>query len=331
MTASRILKLDGQYYPTALRNLPQPPSILYVQGRPELLERPGIAVVGTRRYSAYGRDATVSLVMGLVRAGYVIISGLARGIDSIAHRTALDLGGDTVAVLGTGLDVPYPPEHAELVSALADRGCLVTEFPSGTPPRKYHFPQRNRIIAGLARAVLVVEAPERSGALITAHYALEEGKEVFAVPGPIHSATSAGPHRLIQDGAGLVVSAADVLRVLQSRTGEPLPTAGPVAGAVPDTGSEGVGRLQPGASQLAQRLWEVLGGGAADMESLASELGAAAGALAATLLELELAGLVHRLPGSRYARAGPIRADLASPVPQRPDDPCGEPSVAPSV
>jgi DNA processing protein len=189
MTTRRILELDDPHYPTALRNLPQPPPILHVQGHLELFERPGIAVVGTRRHTTYGRDATVSLVVGLVRAGYVILSGLARGIDSIAHRTALDVGGDTVAVLGTGLDVPYPPEHEDLAELMAERGCLVTEFPPGTPPLKYHFPQRNRLIAGLARAVLVVEAPEKSGALITAHYALEEGKEVFAVPGPIHNRT----------------------------------------------------------------------------------------------------------------------------------------------
>jgi DNA processing protein len=189
MTESRILELDGQCYPTALRSVPQPPPSLHVRGRLDLLERPGIAVVGTRAHSTYGRDATVSFVVGLVRAGYTIVSGLARGIDSIAHRTALDVGGDTVAVLGTGLDVPYPPEHSDLFALIAERGCLVSEFPAGTPPRKYHFPQRNRIIAGLARGVLVVEAPEKSGALITANFALDEGKEVFAVPGPIHNPT----------------------------------------------------------------------------------------------------------------------------------------------
>jgi DNA processing protein len=190
MTLPRVLDLADPHYPKALRSLPQPPPILHVQGRLELLERPGIAVVGTRRHTTYGRDATVSIVLGLVRAGYVILSGLARGIDSIAHRTALDVGGDTVGVLGTGLDVSCPPEHEELAALMAERGCLITEFPLGTPPLKYHFPQRNRLIAGLARAVLVVEAPEKSGALITAHYALDEGKEIFAVPGPIHKESS---------------------------------------------------------------------------------------------------------------------------------------------
>jgi hypothetical protein len=137
MTLPRVLELADPHYPKALRSLPQPPPILHVQGRLELLERPGIAVVGTRRHTTYGRDATVSLVLGLVRAGYVILSGLARGIDSIAHRTALDVGGDTVGVLGTGLDLRYPPEHEDLAELMAERGCLVTEFPPGTPPLRW--------------------------------------------------------------------------------------------------------------------------------------------------------------------------------------------------
>ncbi len=302
MTAPRILELGGQCYPTALGSLPQPPPILYVRGRLELLGRPGIAIVGTRRHSAYGRDATVSFVVGLVRAGYVIVSGLARGIDSIAHRTALDVGGDTVAVLGTGLDVPYPPEHADLFALIAERGCLVSEFPPGTPPRKWHFPQRNRVISGLSRGVLVVEAPEKSGALITAHYALEEGKEVFAVPGPIHNRVSHGPNRLIQDGAALVTSAADILRVLESRTGEPLPE--------PLTGDNKLDlnevhqqrHLEPAASELARRIWSALETGAMDVESLASEMGAEPAPLSVALLELELSGLIEKLPGPRYAR-----------------------------
>jgi DNA processing protein len=190
MGAPSMIELDGPGYPTALRALPQPPAVLFGLGRAELLDRPGIAVIGTRAHSTYGRDATTSFVVGLVRAGYTIISGLARGIDGIAHQTALDIGGDTIGVLGTGIDVPYPPVHEELIRKVAERGCLVSEFPAGTPPRKYHFPQRNRIIAGLARAVLVVETPHHSGATITAEYALEEGKEVFAVPGPIHNRTS---------------------------------------------------------------------------------------------------------------------------------------------
>ena len=301
MSAPSTLELDGPGYPIALRSLPQPPAVLYVRGRAELLSRPGIAVIGTRAYSTYGRDATVSFVVGLVRVGYTIVSGLARGIDGIAHRTALEIGGDTIGVLGTGLDVPYPPEHEDLIRSVAERGCLVSEFPNGTPPRKYHFPQRNRIIAGLSRGVLVVEAPEHSGAMNTAQHALEEGKEVFAVPGPIHNPTSSGTNRLIQDGARLVVSPAEIVQILQARTGEPVP-----AGAGPGLEVDGQASDQapdPAASELSRRIWAAVAAGARDMESLTLELGAAPGSVASALLELELAGLVRRLPGPRYARA----------------------------
>ncbi len=294
----RVLDVSGSGYPASLRHLPQPPPILFVRGRLESLSRPGIAVVGTRGASAYGRDAATSLTLGLVRAGYTIISGLARGIDSVAHRTALDLEGDSVAVLGTGLDVAYPPENRRLIEDLAERGCVVTEFPPGTPPRKHHFPQRNRIIAGLARAVLVVEAGLKSGALITAEYALESGKEIFAVPGPIHSEGSEGTHRLIRDGAALATCAADVLEALCARTGEPLPPIlsrrcpGTVVGGGPP----------PNASRLARSIWAQLGKGPADTENLAAAVGSEAGALYSALLELELSGLIEKMPGLRYRR-----------------------------
>jgi DNA processing protein len=303
MRPARRLELDQPDYPQALRALPQPPPALYVQGRIELLGRPGIAVVGTRAYSTYGRDATVSFVVGLVRAGYTIVSGLARGIDGIAHQTALDVGGDTVGVLGTGIDVPYPPEHEGLIRTIAGHGCLVSEFPPGTGPRKFHFPQRNRIIAGLSRGVLVVEAPEKSGATITAVCALEEGKEVFAVPGPIHNPTSVGTNRLIQQGAALVTSAADILRILQSRTGEPLPEPLAAGLDVDELDKRLKQELEPGASELAQRIWAALEAGESELENLGAAVGAAPAALATALLELELAGLVEKLPGPRYARA----------------------------
>lgn len=303
MTPPRKLEIDWPGYPDGLRALPQPPPVLHVHGRLELLSCPGIAVIGTRAHSTYGRDATVSFVVGLVRAGYTIISGLARGIDGIAHTTALEIGGDTIGVLGTGIDVPYPPEHEELFRVMADRGCLVSEFPPGTPPLKYHFPQRNRIIAGLARAVLVVEAPKKSGAMITAEYALDEGKEVFAVPGPIHNPTSRGTNRLIQEGAALVTSAADILRILEMRTGEPLPE--PLAAGLSIDDLEGRLEREPdiGASELARRVWDALDEGACGVDNLAEGLAAPPQALAAALLELELAGLVERRPGPRYARA----------------------------
>lgn len=298
---AEILDIRQPDYPLSLRRLPQPPAVLFILGRREILDRPAIAVVGTRAHSAYGRDAAVSLVVGLVRAGYVVVSGLARGIDGVAHRTSLEMGGDTVAVLGNGLDIVYPPEHRELRAAIATRGCLVTEFAPTRPPHKRHFPQRNRIIAGLARGVLVVEAAERSGALITAHYALEEGKEVFAVPGPIHNSGSVGPHRLIQDGAALVTSAADLLQVLHARSDEPRPAVAsegedPGIGALPDP--------QPEATVLARRIWQRLAAGPRELEGLGVDLGARPEAISTALLELELAGLVERLPGPRYGRRG---------------------------
>lgn len=302
MTAPQILEVDAPGYPTALRRLPQPPPILHVRGRTGLLGLPGIAVIGTRTHSTYGRDATVSLVVGLVRAGYTIVSGLARGIDGIAHRTALEVGGDTVAVLGTGIDVAYPAEHDELFRAIAEHGCLVSEFPPGTPPHKWHFPRRNRIIAGLSRGVLVVEAPEKSGAMITAEYALEEGKEVFAVPGPIYNPTSQGTNRLIKEGAALVTCAADVLRIMESRTGEPLPE--PLAAGLDIDELETRLECEPdaGASELARRVWGALDGAVRGVDDLAENLGAAPEALSAALLELELAGFVERRPGARYTR-----------------------------
>jgi DNA processing protein len=303
MTAIRTLTLDDPGYPTALCSIPQPPTMLYVRGRLELLNRPGIAVIGTRAHSTYGRDATASFVVGLVRAGYTIVSGLARGIDGIAHKTALEVGGDTVGVLGTGIDVAYPPEHEELVQSVAQHGCLVSEFPPGTPPRKWHFPQRNRIIAGLARGVLVVEAPEHSGAMNTAQHALEDGKEVFAVPGPIHNTTSAGTNRLIQEGAALVTSAADILRIMESRTDEPLPQP-LVAGLDMEALEQRLSREpDPAASELARRIWEALQGGGLAIDDISRAVGAEAGAVAAALLELELSGLVQRLPGPQYVRA----------------------------
>ncbi len=302
MSEPRILEINQPNYPDALRALPQPPPVLHLRGRLELISRPGIAVIGTRAHSTYGRDATVSLVVGLVRAGYTIVSGLARGIDGIAHRTALEVGGDTVAVLGTGIDVPYPAEHDELFRAIAEHGCLVSEFPPGTPPHKWHFPRRNRIIAGLSRGVLVVEAPEKSGAMITAEYALEEGKEVFAVPGPIYNPTSAGTNRLIKEGAALVTSAADILRILESRTGEPLPEPLAVGLNLDDLEARLAREPDAGASELARRVWDGLNGAARGVDELADELGAAPEALAAALLELELAGLVERRPGPRYVR-----------------------------
>jgi DNA processing protein len=205
-----LLAIDCPGYPAELLELSDPPALLFGRGDLKLLGRQSVAVVGTRRPTEYGTSVTEQLVAGLVRAGVVIWSGAARGIDAIAHRTALETGGSTVAVLGSGIDVPYPREHETLLEEISRSGLVLSEFMPGEPPLPHHFPHRNRIIARLAHGVLVVEARPDGGALITAD-AGAASRPIMAVPGPIGRLTSMGPNRLIQEGAKLVVEAADVL------------------------------------------------------------------------------------------------------------------------
>ncbi len=210
-TGVSALTMADAAYPEMLRQIYAPPSVLYLKG--ELKEEDGlaIAIVGTRNASAYGREATRSIASELARRGVCVVSGLARGIDTAAHRAALEAGGRTLAVLGSGVDVIYPSENRALATRVSEQGALLSEYPPGTKPDAPHFPQRNRIISGLSRAVLVAEAPTTSGALITADFALEQGREVMAVPGPIRSPASRGCHQLIQQGAKLVTNAQDIL------------------------------------------------------------------------------------------------------------------------
>jgi len=208
-----LVAREDPEYPADLQNIAQPPFGLYIKGR--IPEKPRIAVVGTRKATAYGREAVKKIIADLARAADVaIVSGLAQGIDAQAHRAALDERLDTVGVIGSGIDRAsfFPPENYALAEEIvAKGGAVISEYPPGTPALKHHFPARNRIIAGLTRWTLVAEAPEKSGALITANFALEQGREVFAIPGPLFSPTSTGVHRLIQDGAKLVSSADDIL------------------------------------------------------------------------------------------------------------------------
>ncbi len=197
-------------YPAMLREIPDPPLILFYRGDLTLLERPCIAVVGSRKPTAYGRAACGYLVKQLVETGFVIVSGLAYGIDGEAHRTALRSGGGTVAVLGCGIDQVYPASHRSLYQEISTSGLILSEYQPGTPPLPGLFPERNRIVSGVSLGVLIMEAAERSGSLITADCALEQGREVFAVPGPIFSEVSAGPHNLIKQGAKLVTRCADI-------------------------------------------------------------------------------------------------------------------------
>jgi DNA processing protein len=204
-----VCLLDEEY-PVLLREIPDPPLILFYRGNCSLLRQPGIAVVGSRRPTSYGRAACGFLVKQLVEAGLVIVSGMACGIDGEAHRTALRCGGGTIAVLGCGIDQIYPRSHRALYQDISTSGLVLSEYPPGTPPVAGLFPERNRIVSGLSLGVLIVEAAERSGSLITADCALEQGREVFAVPGPIFSEVSAGPHNLLKQGAKLVTSSTDI-------------------------------------------------------------------------------------------------------------------------
>ncbi len=219
----RILTIQDAEYPQRLRNIFNPPLVLYVKGRmPVMDEEAAIAVVGTRECTPYGTACGERLGRELAASGAVVVTGLARGVDSAAARGALRAGGSVVGVTGGGLDVVYPPENGDLYADVAARGVLLSEYPPGSPPDKAHFPVRNRIMSGLSVAALVVEAPGHSGALITARLALEQGREVYAVPGPIDAPDSVGCNRLIRDGAGLAAEGWDILRDFQERFPEKL-------------------------------------------------------------------------------------------------------------
>jgi DNA processing protein len=271
--------------------LPDPPPALYLRGDPGLLQRPQLAVVGARRASRRGLADARWLAEGLVRAGLCVTSGLALGVDGAAHRAALDAGGATLAVLGAGVDVPYPRIHAGLAEAVAARGLLVSEWPPGTRPARHHFPRRNRLISGLSLGVIVVEAGERSGSLITARLAAEQGREVFALPATARDPGGAGCHRLIRDGAVLVRDLDDVLAELPQGL-RPRPSASPPAA--------------PAAGPPADPVLAELDPEGTTVEALVVRTGLDVAALAARLTELELEGRVARqgerivplLPGS---------------------------------
>lgn len=278
----RVVTLGDALYPPALLHTADPPLLLFVHGRAELLAaRDALAIVGSRNPTAQGRDNARAFAAHFARAGWTVVSGLALGIDGAAHEGALEGGGGTVAVMGTGIDRVYPARHRDLAHRIARDGALVSEFPLGTPPLAGHFPQRNRIIAGLARGTLVVEAALESGSLITARLAAEAGREVFAIPGSIHSPQSRGCHALIKQGAKLVETADDVLGEFGSARGVPTATPAPAP---------------------RDPVLDALGHDPATLDALAARTGWPAADLAARLLELELEGHVQRLPGGMYQR-----------------------------
>lgn len=281
---NRILTLADPDYPQALLTTPDPPTLLYVKGRTELLNRPALAIVGSRNATKQGEANAEAFAEAFSGAGLTVASGLALGIDAAAHRGALLGRGSTLAVIGTGADRIYPSQNEALARKIAEEGVVVSEFPLGTPAIASNFPRRNRLIAGLARGCLVVEAAERSGSLITARLAAEAGREVFALPGSIHSPLSKGCHKLIKQGAKLVESARDVLEELRWEA-VVNPAAMP---ALMETETDPV--------------LVALGRDPCDLDTLSERSGLTADTLLAMLLPLELEGRIAQLPGGRYQR-----------------------------
>ncbi len=287
-------------YPAALAAIVDPPPVLWTRGDLASWTSTLVAIVGSRAASPYALSVAAALAADLASRGIVVVSGMARGVDSAAHRAALEAGGATVAVLGSGVDVVYPPEHAALAEDIARSGLLVSELAPGTPPLAHFFPMRNRIISGLSRAVVVIEAGEKSGSLITARCALEQGRDVLAVPGNVLSGRNRGAHALLKDGAKIVESADDILEELGMCT-----SAG--------TGASGarVERRDPVLDCLAP-------GEPSDLDDIAERSGLLPSRLLPRLMELELAGVVARVGGGRFVRTDRPRALRSA------DEPDGE-------
>lgn len=283
-------------YPEAFGQLSDPPFILFACGDLDALRCPGVGMVGTRHPTAYGRQAAALLARDLATAGCAVVSGMAKGIDAAAHGAALDEGGATVGILGQGIDRAYPPENARLFARMRERGTLLTELPPGEDPAAGNFPRRNRLIAALAAAVVVVEMGERSGARHTVDYALELGRDVFAVPGPITSPASAGTNALLRDGARVVTGARDVLEVLHGVGAIPeLPPAPALAPLAP--------RPLPELPADEAAVLEAIGDQVRLVDAVAGAAALPANRVLAALLGLELRGLVEALPGKQYRRA----------------------------
>jgi DNA processing protein len=281
-----VLTLADPDFPAPLLQTPDPPLLLYLQGDPRTLARPGLAIVGSRNASAQGRDNARAFATRFSGDGWAIVSGLALGIDAAAHEGGLAGPGGTIAVVGTGLDRVYPARHRDLAHRIAAAGVLLSEFAPGMPPLAENFPRRNRIIAGLARGTLVVEAALQSGSLITARLAADYGREVFALPGSIHSPLARGCHALIRQGAKLVESAGDIADELAASSPATPATTAPPADPPRDP------------------VLDALGTDPATLDVLLARTGWPAAELSARLLELELQGRVERLPGGLFQRRG---------------------------
>ena len=288
----RVLTAESPDFPASLKTIPGPPALLYVRGELQTRDTLAIAIVGSRQCTHYGLRTAERLGGSLARIGFTVVSGLARGIDAAAHRGALAAGGRTIAVLASGVGNIYPPEHKDLAEQVIKSGALVSEMPTSFEPIAGLFPQRNRIISGLSLGVIVVEAAQRSGALITATHAKEQDREVFAVPGPVDSVASRGCHALLRDGATLVESADDVLDAL-----------GPLMNEIKPTPDSSVRHpLELTLNDLERKLLELIGSDAVSPDEIVSRSQLAAPQVLSALSVLEMRRLVRRLPGNLYAR-----------------------------
>jgi DNA processing protein len=298
-TRRSLLTWGSAAYPPLLAGIADPPLVLFVEGELTPLSLPQLAIVGSRNPTALGRDTALQFARQLSRAGLVVTSGLALGIDAAAHRGALSVGAPTIAVVGRGLDAVYPAENAGLAQAIIEGGgALVSDLPIGTPPLKHHFPRRNRILSGLATGTLVVEAALRSGSLITARLAGDQGREVFAIPGSIHNPMVRGCHRLLRQGATLVEQVADIFAELE-----------PIISEFAVKTTESAVNMPTSSAPLLDKEYEILldalGFESAGLDELVVRTGLAAGAVASMLLILELDGRVQQQPGGRYSRRLP--------------------------
>lgn len=298
---ANLLRLGSPEYPAALAEVPVPPRLIYVRGELLPQDREAVAIVGSRSCTSYGRKVAERIAYDLARAGVTIISGLARGIDGCAHRGALDAGGRTIAVMAGGLSKIYPPEHKELAAEVMAHGALVSEAAMKMDPLAGMFPARNRIISGLSRGVILVEANEKSGALITAHHAAEQGREVFAVPGQVDSPASEGTLRLLRQGAKLVRHAKDVLDDLAGLA--PLSPVTEPGKRPPATDAPTMRpNVRPvGMTEAEAAVWETLEA-ARTIDEVCRQLGKSMGELASLLMTMEIRRLVRRLPGNIYER-----------------------------
>jgi DNA processing protein len=280
----QILTWDDDLYPQRLKEIDQPPPVLYVRGALTKEDTWAVAVVGTRRISAYGRQVAEELAVYLANNGVTVISGMARGVDAIAHQSSLKAGGRTIAVLGCGVDRIYPPEHMQLAAKIMTNGALLSDYAPGTEPDAANFPPRNRIISGMSMATVVVEAPEASGALITAQFAADQGREVFAVPGSILAAQSKGTNRLIAQGAHPMLSGRDLLDILNLRR---------------VTEQREVRKILPG-NEIEAKLLSVLTHEPLHMDDIRNQTGLPIERVSATLVMMELKGLVRQVGGMNY-------------------------------